>query len=132
MYPLLNVLYEKNGFIFAARYPERKSRIMINGNKISVVLPAYNAEKTLEQTFQEIPFDIVDDVILVDDRSRDNTVEVAKALALSISSCMKRTKDTGATRKAATTRRWRSSPISWSCSIPITSIPRNSSTACAT
>jgi glycosyltransferase involved in cell wall biosynthesis len=55
---------------------------MINGKKISVVLPAYNAEKTLEQTFREIPFDIVDDVILVDDRSRDNTVEVAKKLGI--------------------------------------------------
>lgn len=55
---------------------------MIQGKKISVVLPAYNAEKTLEQTFREIPFDIVDDVILVDDRSRDNTVEVAKKLGI--------------------------------------------------
>jgi glycosyltransferase involved in cell wall biosynthesis len=55
---------------------------MINGKKISVVLPAYNAEKTLEQTFREIPFDIVDDVILVDDRSRDNTVEVARKLGI--------------------------------------------------
>jgi glycosyltransferase involved in cell wall biosynthesis len=55
---------------------------MIHGKKISVVLPAYNAEKTLEQTFREIPFDIVDDVILVDDRSRDNTVEVAKKLGI--------------------------------------------------
>lgn len=55
---------------------------MINGKKICVVLPAYNAEKTLEQTFNEIPFDIVDDVILVDDRSRDNTVEVARNLGI--------------------------------------------------
>ena len=55
---------------------------MIQGKKISVVLPAYNAEKTLEQTYNEIPFDIVDDVILVDDRSRDNTVEVARQLGI--------------------------------------------------
>jgi glycosyltransferase involved in cell wall biosynthesis len=55
---------------------------MINGKKVTVVLPAYNAEKTLEQTFREIPFDIVDDVILVDDRSRDNTVEVGKKLGI--------------------------------------------------
>jgi glycosyltransferase involved in cell wall biosynthesis len=55
---------------------------MINGKKITVVLPAYNAEKTLEQTFSEIPFDIVDDVILVDDHSRDNTVDVAKSLGI--------------------------------------------------
>lgn len=55
---------------------------MINGLKICVVLPAYNAAKTLEKTFNEIPFDIVDEVILVDDRSRDNTVEVARKLGI--------------------------------------------------
>ncbi|MDR2834820.1 MAG: glycosyltransferase family 2 protein [Bacteroidales bacterium] len=47
-----------------------------------VVLPAYNAASTLEQTYKEIPFDIVDDVILVDDNSKDNTVEVAKNLGI--------------------------------------------------
>jgi len=55
---------------------------MINGKKIIVVLPAYNAEQTLEQTYSEIPFDIVDEVVLVDDLSRDNTVE--KALSMGI------------------------------------------------
>ena len=45
-------------------------------------MPAYNAEKTLEQTFNEIPFDIVDHVILVDDRSSDNTVEKATGLGI--------------------------------------------------
>jgi glycosyltransferase involved in cell wall biosynthesis len=55
---------------------------MINNKKITVVLPAYNAAKTLENTFREIPFDIVDDVILVDDLSRDNTVKVAKNLGI--------------------------------------------------
>lgn len=55
---------------------------MINNKKIVVVLPAYNAEKTLEQTYHEIPFDIVDDVILVDDLSKDRTVEVAKKLGI--------------------------------------------------
>lgn len=53
---------------------------MILGKKLVVVLPAYNAAKTIEQTYREIPFDIVDDVILVDDRSSDNTVEVAGRL----------------------------------------------------
>jgi len=53
---------------------------MLKGKKIIVVLPAYNAEKTLKITYQEIPFDIVDEVILVDDSSQDNTVEVAKQL----------------------------------------------------
>lgn len=55
---------------------------MINGKKIAVVLPAYNAEKTLEQTYREIPLDIVDFVILVDDFSRDNTSEVARELGI--------------------------------------------------
>ena len=53
---------------------------MILGKKLIVVLPAYNAAKTIEQTYREIPFDIVDDVILVDDRSKDNTVETAGRL----------------------------------------------------
>jgi len=55
---------------------------MINKKKITIVLPAYNAEKTLEQTYREIPFDIVDHVILVDDRSRDNTVRKAGELGI--------------------------------------------------
>jgi len=55
---------------------------MINGKKIIVVLPAYNAELTLENTYNEIPFDIVDDVVLVDDRSKDNTVDVGKKLGI--------------------------------------------------
>ena len=55
---------------------------MINGKKIAVVLPAYNAEKTLKQTYEEIPFDIVDEVILVDDSSNDDTVKVAKELGV--------------------------------------------------
>ncbi|MGE0566397.1 MAG: glycosyltransferase family 2 protein [Bacteroidia bacterium] len=55
---------------------------MINGKKIVVVLPAYNAALTLKKTYDEIPFDIVDDVVLVDDCSKDNTVEVAKGLGI--------------------------------------------------
>ena len=51
---------------------------MVNGKKVVVVMPAYNASKTLQQTYDEIPFDIVDDVILVDDHSTDDTSEVAK------------------------------------------------------
>lgn len=47
-----------------------------------VVMPAYNAEKTLEQTYTEIPMDIVDEVILTDDCSKDNTVEKAKSLGI--------------------------------------------------
>ncbi|MDH6306798.1 glycosyltransferase involved in cell wall biosynthesis [Parabacteroides sp. PF5-5] len=55
---------------------------MIKDKVVTVVLPAYNAEKTLEQTYNEIPFEIVDNVILVDDHSRDNTIEVAKQLGI--------------------------------------------------
>ena len=55
---------------------------MINGKKIIVVLPAFNAEKTLEKTFTETPFEIVDDVILVDDFSTDKTLEIAKDLGI--------------------------------------------------
>lgn len=55
---------------------------MFNGKKVVVVLPAYNAEKTLEKTYREIPFDLVDDVVLVDDASRDNTVGLARSLGI--------------------------------------------------
>ncbi len=55
---------------------------MINGRKVVVVLPAYNASKTLEKTYHEIDFNIVDDVILVDDLSKDNTVDVGKKLGI--------------------------------------------------
>lgn len=55
---------------------------MIHGKKIVVVMPAYNAEKTLEQTYREIPMDIVDEVILTDDFSRDETVRKAKELGI--------------------------------------------------
>lgn len=53
---------------------------MINGKKVVVVMPAYNAEKTLQATYDEIYKDLVDKVILVDDNSKDNTKEVAKKL----------------------------------------------------
>ena len=55
---------------------------MINGKTIVVVLPAYNAAKTLEMTYREIPFDIVDDVVLVDDHSRDDTSAVGRELGI--------------------------------------------------
>ena len=55
---------------------------MYNFKKVIVVLPAYKAALTLERTYREIPFDWVDDVILVDDHSPDNTVEVAKLLGI--------------------------------------------------
>lgn len=55
---------------------------MLKGNKVIVVFPAYNAEKTIERTFNEIPLDIVDEVILVDDCSNDNTIGIAERLGI--------------------------------------------------
>jgi glycosyltransferase involved in cell wall biosynthesis len=55
---------------------------MYNGKKAVVVLPAYRAALTLERTFREIPFDLIDEVILVDDASPDNTVEEARRLGI--------------------------------------------------
>lgn len=57
---------------------------MLQGKKIVVVMPAYNAEKTLEKTYREIPHDIVDDIVVTDDHSKDKTVEVAKKLNLPV------------------------------------------------
>jgi glycosyltransferase involved in cell wall biosynthesis len=55
---------------------------MLNGKKIVVVMPAYNAEDTLEKTYTEIPFEVVDDVILVDDASHDRTAEIAMRIGI--------------------------------------------------
>lgn len=55
---------------------------MLNNKKLLIVLPAYNAESTLEQTYQEIPLDIVDEVLLVDDSSADSTVSLAERLGM--------------------------------------------------
>src|SRR5687768_12414053 len=55
---------------------------MILGKKTVVVLPAYNAELTLEKTCSEIPMDVVDEIVLVDDNSKDKTVEVAKRIGI--------------------------------------------------
>ncbi len=55
---------------------------MINGKRVIVVLPAYNAGRTLERTIADIPAEIVDDLLLVDDASGDDTVEVAKRLGI--------------------------------------------------
>ncbi len=55
---------------------------MFKNRKIVVVLPAYNAAKTLEATYNEIPFDVVDEVVLVDDASKDETLAKAKELGI--------------------------------------------------
>ena len=69
-----------NGPAVAMMYP---ADAVINGNKIAVVLPAYNAAKTLEATFAELP-DTVDQTILVDDGSSDGTVALARNLGLAV------------------------------------------------
>ena len=55
---------------------------MYKEKKVVVVLPAYNAAQTLEQTYNEIPFDLVDEVILCDDASKDNTSDLAKKIGI--------------------------------------------------
>ncbi|MBT3244908.1 MAG: glycosyltransferase family 2 protein [Bacteroidetes bacterium] len=55
---------------------------MLLGKKLIVVLPAFNASGTLEQTYSEIPMDITDEVILVDDDSSDETVDIARKLGI--------------------------------------------------
>ena len=55
---------------------------MINNKKIIVIMPAYNAEKTLKQTYEEIYRDFVDEIILVDDHSNDKTLEIARDLGI--------------------------------------------------
>lgn len=55
---------------------------MISGLKLVVVMPAYNAEKTLRQTFSDLPHEYVDDVVLVDDASSDRTAQVAAELGI--------------------------------------------------
>ena len=55
---------------------------MYKGNKVVIVLPAYNAAPTLEKTYREIPHELVDEIILCDDASKDNTVELAQKLGI--------------------------------------------------
>ena len=68
------------------------------GEKVLVVMPAYNAEKTLEKTINEIHTDIINEIILVDDGSKDKTVEIAKKLGLTVI-CHSRNKGYGANQK---------------------------------
>ena len=73
---------------------------MLKGKKICVVLPAYNAALTLERTYGEVPMDIVDEVILVDDKSSDDTVEVARALGIRHIICHDENKGHGGNQKS--------------------------------
>ena len=56
----------------------------VKNPKVVVVMPAYNVEKTLEKTYRDIPKNLVDDIILVDNNSRDHTVELAKKLKIKV------------------------------------------------
>ena len=73
---------------------------MLSNKKIIVVLPAYNAALTLEKTYREIPFDIVDDVILVDDASKDDTISMGKQLGIQHILCHDKNKGYGANQKS--------------------------------
>jgi glycosyltransferase involved in cell wall biosynthesis len=73
---------------------------MLNNKKIIVVLPAYNAELTLKKTYHEIPFDIVDEVILVDDASKDNTIEISNRLGIQHIICHDSNKGYGGNQKS--------------------------------
>jgi glycosyltransferase involved in cell wall biosynthesis len=73
---------------------------MLLNQKIIVILPAFNAEKTLQKTFNEIPFDIVDEVILTDDFSSDHTLLVAKKLKIKHIITHKNNKGYGANQKS--------------------------------
>jgi glycosyltransferase involved in cell wall biosynthesis len=55
---------------------------MLNGRKVIVVMPAYNAARTLERTYHDLPLDVIDEVLLVDDGSADTTVELSRSLGL--------------------------------------------------
>jgi glycosyltransferase involved in cell wall biosynthesis len=55
---------------------------MILGKKLVIIMPAYNAELTLRRTYDEIPFEIVDEVVLVDDASKDRTIDVAREIGI--------------------------------------------------
>ena len=84
----------------------------VRSQKICVVMPAYNAEKTLERTYRDLPLDWVDDVVLVDDASRDRTLELAHELGLHALG-HRATAATAAIRRPAIARRSRGAPGSW-------------------
>lgn len=73
---------------------------MLNGKSIAIVLPAYNAAETLENTYHEIPRDIVDTIILVDDASKDQTTEKAKELGIEHVICHEENRGYGGNQKS--------------------------------
>ena len=94
---------------------------MLHQKKIVVVMPAYNASKTLEMTYREIPRDIVDEVILVDDASRDDTA--IKATELGIHTIIhSENRGYGGNQRTVIARRCQRGRKWWECFIPTTSI----------
>ena len=108
-------------------HPEEKPMPYKHGRKVIVIMPAYNAEKTLQRTLDDIPMDWVDEIILVDDHSRDGTVALARKLGLASLRPPRRTGATAATRRPATPRPSNGAARSWSWSTPTTSTIRPSS-----
>lgn len=97
---------------------------MINGRRVMVVLPAYNAGRTLERTISEIPPGIVDDLLLVDDASGDDTVAVAERLNIPFV-VHPENRAMAAIRRPVTPKRFDAAPISSSCFTPIISTRRS-------
>jgi len=79
---------------------------VIEGKKVVVVMPAYNAAETLLKTYQEIPMDIVDEVILVDDASSDNTAVLALEIGISEVLVHQKNKGYGGNQKSCYEKRW--------------------------
>lgn len=77
---------------------------MILGQKLIIIMPAYNAAKTVEKTYRELPFEIVDEVILTDDYSSDNTIEIAKGLGIKEVIIHKENKGYGGNQKSCYNR----------------------------
>lgn len=73
---------------------------MYNNKKVVVILPAYNAEKTLLKTYSEIPRDIVDEIVLCDDFSTDDTIRVAKEIGITHIISHEKNKGYGANQKS--------------------------------
>ena len=98
---------------------------MIHGKRVIVVLPAYNAARTLEKTYTELPREVVDEVILVDDASRDETSRIAQRLGITTIVHAKNL-GYGGNQKTCYRKPWRAAPTSWSWSTPTTSTPPRS------
>ena len=99
---------------------------MFRGKKVVVVMPAYNAARTLRQTHAEVmEQEIVDEIVLVDDASDDDTIAIARTLPGMSVHVQPRNRGYGANQKNVTSSPWRRTPTSSSWFIPIISTRRN-------